>query len=73
MITLDGDNIIETTEKLTSVKDLRARKKALNDEIDLVKLEPELVLMDSGRNQKLEMLKNEKDAINTLLGKVNLT
>jgi len=73
MITLDGDNIIETTETIMSVKELRAKKKAINEEIDAVKLEPDELVILNDNKQRLEVLRAEKQKIIDLLNSVNLT
>jgi hypothetical protein len=73
MLTLDGDNIIETTETTMSVKELRAREKAINDEIDLVNLEPDEMVVPTGKQAKLLTLRAERDAIVATLQSVNLT
>ena len=73
MATLNGDVITETIETQRSVKDLRARKKAIQDEIDEVKLLPDMELMPNPtKESSLARLREEKQQIVDLLNSVNL-
>jgi len=72
MATLQGDDIIETTS--ISVKELRALKKELNDEIDLVKLEPDTITIpNEDKKFRLSELRAERTRINGILSSVNLS
>lgn len=73
MATLNGDTLTQQIPQEYSVKELRAKKQALQAQIDLVKLEPDQIMILNDNKQRLEVLRAEKQKIVDLLNSVNLT
>lgn len=75
-IILDGNEIVETSEKRTSVKFLRDKKRELKDLIDIVKDEPDetevVMIAPTDKQARLEALRAERKAVVDLLQAVNL-
>lgn len=72
-ITVSGDTLTETTEVKSSVQTLKARKKAIGDEIDTIHLEPDFMQVPTYKEARIQVLKDEQKKITDTLKAVNIT